>query len=38
MIYDPNKPLFRLLFVSIVLVGLVIYGLSVSHTDIVMDF
>ena len=38
MIYDPNRPLLRLLLVSLALIGLVTYGFSVSHTDIVMDF
>lgn len=38
MIYDPNKPLLRLLLVTLALIGLVVYGMSVSHIDIAMDF
>ncbi|EEG86874.1 hypothetical protein PROPEN_01169 [Proteus penneri ATCC 35198] len=39
MIYDPNKPLLKLLFVTLALIGLVTYGFfSISHTDIAMDF
>lgn len=38
MIYDPNKPLIRLLFVALALIVLVVYGFSVSDTDITMDF